>query len=234
MNFAETSVITFDCYGTLVDWESGILDALHPLLAAHDCKVHDREILEMYARLESDAQRGTFRPYRDILRQVVRGFGQAFGFTPSRPELHCLEDSLPNWPVFPDTVHALRTLGHFYRLGIISNIDDDLFAGTAARLGCDFDWVVTAEQVQSYKPQHNNFERALERIGLLPGQIVHAAQSVYHDIVPARQLGWPCVWVQRRYAQRGNGATPPAAERADWVVPDLQALAQAACSARQV
>lgn len=220
------SVLTFDCYGTLVDWESGILSALQPVLRFHGAEMPDEEVLALYGELEPDAQRGPYRPYREVLSDVVQGFGERLGFEPSATELRCLVDSLGAWPLFLDTVAALRTLKRFYRLAIISNIDVDLFRLTARSLGVEFDYVTTAQEARAYKPERRPFELALERIGVSHEQVLHVAQSLYHDIRPAKELGWSCVWVNRRARTAGAGATPPPdkATVPDLVVPDLATL----------
>ena len=130
--------------------------------------------------------------------------------------------------MFPDTVAALARLKTRYQLGVISNVDDDLFAGSARQLGVDFDWVVTAQQVRSYKPSTNNFERALERIGRPRSEILHCAQSLFHDVGPANGMGLATVWVDRRAGKSGTGATPPSSAKPDLTVPDLATLARLA------
>lgn len=214
-------VLTFDCYGTLIDWETGILNALKLVWVAHRINPGDSQILATYAELEADAETGEYFPYREVLQKVMQGFGQKFGFTPSKFEMNALPDSLKNWPPFPDTVEALQKLKKNFKLGIISNTDDALFAETQKRLKTDFDWIITAEQVRSYKPSPNNFLKALEKIGRPREKILHAAQSVYHDIVPAKSLGLATVLVHRR----GAGATLPAEGKPDLEVPDLKTLA---------
>ena len=221
IDFKRYEVLSFDCYGTLIDWESGILAALRPVLKGHALELEDERLLRLYAELESQAEEGEFIKYREVLREVVRGLGRELGFTPSPSELDCLVASLGDWPPFPDTVEALQALRRRYRLAIISNVDDDLFALTARRLGVEFDWVITAEQVGSYKPSQHNFKFALERIGVAPDKVLHIAQSIYHDIVPAKALGLATVWVSR---SGGPGATPPAHGRPDLEVPDLGTL----------
>src|SRR5262249_52355411 len=131
-----------------------------------------------------------------------------------------------DWPAFSDSALALQALHTKYKLAIISNIDDDLFAMSAPRLGIQFDWLITAQQAQSYKPSMHNFQMALARIGVPPQNILHVAQSLYHDIRPARALGLYTVWVNRRHAKSGSGATPPAQARPDMEVPDLRTLAE--------
>jgi 2-haloacid dehalogenase len=219
------SAITFDCYGTLIDWETGILSAIRPLLARHGKSLDDPEILSTYATLESEAETAPYRPYKEILAQVVDGFGLRLGFTPGPEDRECLAASLPGWRPFDDTVDALRELKRHYRLGIISNVDDDLFADTAVHLGVEFDWVITAGQARAYKPSHAIFDLAFKRIGLARDTILHAAQSTYHDIVPARALGLSTVRINRRRTRPGSGATPPAAERPDRELEDLSSLA---------
>lgn len=220
------SVLTFDCYGTLVDWESGILSALQPVIRLRRAEMPDEEVLTLYGELEAEAQCGPYRPYREVLSDVAQGFGERLGFEPSPAELRCLVDSLGGWPLFPDTVAALRTLKRSYRLAIISNIDVDLFRLTARSLEVEFDYVTTSQEAWAYKPKLRPFELALERIGVPHEQVLHVAGSLYHDILPATELGLSCVWVNRRARRVGAGATPPrdAATVPDLVVPDLATL----------
>jgi len=225
IDFTNYEVLSFDCYGTLIDWESGILGALKPVLSAHQIHLDDRQILELYGEIESKAEEGDYLRYREILKNVVRQFGRRFNFTPTPSEVACLVDSLRNWKPFPDTVGALQALRKKFKLAVISNIDDDLFALSAKRLQVELDWVITAEQAKSYKPSLHNFELALQRIGVPPKKLLHVAQSLYHDIVPAKTLGLSTVWVNRRKDKEGFGATPPASGHPDLEVPDLKTLA---------
>src|SRR5213593_1394082 len=218
-------ILSFDCYGTLIDWETGILSALAPLLARHGRSVPAEELLEAFGNLEATAEQAPYRPYAVVLREVVEGLGRTFGFTPDETERGVLAASLGRWAPFPDTRDALVALKTKYRLGVISNIDDDLFAGTARSLGVEFDWVVTARQVGSYKPSLDNFRQALARFGAPREKVLHVAQSLFHDIEPAGSLGLSTVWVNRRRGSPGAGATPPASTRPDVEVPDLKSLA---------
>lgn len=216
--------ISFDCYGTLVDWETGIADAVGEVLAAHGVHRSRAEILALYSDIEPRVQAAQpSRRYRDILREVMAAIADEVGVRCTAPELDSLADSLPRWPVFPDVPDALRVLGAHHRLAVISNVDDDLFAGSAVRLGAGFDAVVTAEQVGGYKPNLRNFEAASERMGVERARWLHVAESLYHDIGPANRLGVACVWVDR--PGRG-GATRPTDAVPDLVVPDLAALAR--------
>jgi 2-haloacid dehalogenase len=228
LDFSRFRVVTFDCYGTLIDWETGIFSALCPILRAHGKLLSDPELLALYSELEADSEQREFRRYREVLQAVVRGFGERLGFSPSEAEIRSLPDSLANWPPFPDTVAALRKLKSRYRLAIISNVDDDLFAATARRLEVTFDHVISAEQASAYKPSLKIFQLAQRRIGVPPAQWLHAGQSVYHDVIPAQSLGMAAVWVNRASARPGSGAAKAASGKPDLEVSDLQTLARLA------
>ena len=222
-------VVSFDCYGTLIDWESGIISGLRPVLANHRVDVTDDEILELHAqtehRLQSSSTKENYTKYRDILRQEVLEAGKRWDFEPEPPEVDALADSLRYWEPFPDTVEALWALKRRYKLAIISNVDDGLFALTACHLEVEFDWIITAEQAGTYKPSTNNFEVALGRMGVGRERLLHAAESLFHDVVPAKELGLSTVWVHRRSGKEGFGATPAADAEPDLEVPDLRTLA---------
>jgi 2-haloacid dehalogenase len=216
MNWRQFEWISFDCYGTLIDWESGILAYMRPLLRAKGCEAADSHILNLYSELEPREQSGPYRSYRDVLAGVMRGFARELNFELSATEMAGLADSIAEWKPFPDTVDGLRNLKSRYKLAILSNIDDDLFAFTAQRLEIPFDLVVTAQQVRSYKPSQRNFESLLVRIDAPRGTLLHAAESLYHDVAPARQLGISTVWVNRRQGR------PAAATRLVQANPDLE------------
>ena len=162
LDFSQFECLTFDCYGTLIDWESGILGAIRPILETHHRKLSDDGILELYAALESEEESGEYKKYRQVLQRVMWKMAARIVFPLTEAEFNALPDSMPQWPAFPDTVEALRRLKSKYKLAIISNTDDDLFAQTAKTLQVPFDFVITAEQARSYKPSLNNFHVALE------------------------------------------------------------------------
>lgn len=228
LDFTRFEILTFDCYGTLINWEAGILSALHRILSAHGKKIDDATLLKLYGDFEQGAEQGTFHPYRDVLESVVRQFAAEFRFTPSAEQVRSLPDSLPTWRPWPDTVGALRQLKSRFRLAILSNVDDDLFAGTRSQLGVDFDAVITAQQAQAYKPSLKLFELALSRINAPAHRVLHVAQSIYHDVVPAQSLGLATVWVNRPSARPGVGAVKAAAAKPDITVSSLAELAAAA------
>lgn len=225
LNFKQFKFVTFDCYGTLIDWETGILGAIRSILKSHNKALSDAEILNIYAEFESAIESGEFKPYRQVLKEVVRGFGARLGFKPTDQEVNSLPESLKNWRPFPDTVTALKSLARHYKLCIISNVDDDLFAATARHLEVPFHVVVTALQANSYKPSHNNFQMALEKIAAPKEQMLHVAESLFHDIVPARALGIKNVWVDRSKSKRGR-ASRTADVKPDLEVRDLKTLAE--------
>lgn len=214
--------LTFDCYGTLVDWASGISTVLQPILRAHDVEIGDEELFRLYGRFERDVESGDYVAYREVLRRVTRRFGNRFGFTPTNAELARFADSVGDWPVFPDTNEALGRLNEAFRLAVISNVDDDLFRDTARRFEVAFDDVITGEQVRTYKPNLDPFETAFTRLGVPPNRLLHVAQSVYHDVNAAGRLGLSCVWV-KRYGERFDPPTPQTDPAL--TVPDLSTLA---------
>lgn len=228
MDFSQFECLTFDCYGTLIDWETGILAALKPILEGHHRQLSDDAILELYGTMEAQIESGDYLPYRTVLQRVTQRLGARLSFPLYEGEATALADSLKHWPLFPDTVESLKRLKSRFKLAIISNTDDDLFADTAKVLEVPFDHVITAQQVKSYKPSHGNFERALEVIGLPKEKVLHCAQSIFHDIVPAKSLGIANVWVNRRAGKQGGGATKVATETPDLTVKSLKELADAA------
>jgi 2-haloacid dehalogenase len=210
MSFESIRLITFDCYGTLIDWENGMLAALRPLLSRDGRNVPDLQILELYGEIEAELESGPYLPYRQVLAQTAQEIGRRVGTEVSAEDGRAFAESLTRWKPFIDTLPALQSLARRFRLGIISNVDDDLFAETRKKLAqVEFDFVVTAQQMQSYKPAHRNFEEAVRRSGLKKDQILHAGQSLYHDIAPANALGIRNVWVNRPSIRPGSGAARP-------------------------
>jgi 2-haloacid dehalogenase len=231
LDFDDFDVLTFDCYGTLIDWETGLLNALRAPLAAHGVEAPDGAILEAFAQHEAELEAGPYRRYRDVLGGVLTAMLEQFDQVPSPEEVATFGGSVADWPAFPDSAAALAKLHSRFTLGVITNCDDDLFAASEARLGIDFDWVITAQQAKRYKPNPRGFELAFERIGLPPARILHVAQSLFHDHVTAKRLGLSTVWVDRRGDEPGFGATPPAEAKPDLIVPDMATLAAVAVPA---
>jgi 2-haloacid dehalogenase len=229
VDFHAFDVLTFDCYGTLIDWETGILTALRRVLEAHGAAdISDEVLLGRYARVEADLEAGPYQSYREVLSEVLRRVCAEAGIEPTELEVRGFGGSVREWPAFPDSAEALHSLAARFRLGVITNCDDDLFAASSQRLATTFDWVITAQQVGSYKPSRRNFEFAFERIGVPRSRILHVAQSLFHDHVPAKELGLTTVWVDRRRGKVGSGATPPAAATPDLTVPDMATLTRLA------
>jgi 2-haloacid dehalogenase len=228
LDFKRFEVLTFDCYGTLIDWEAGILSALRPILSAHQKTIDDATLLKLYGDFEQRSEQGDFRRYREVLESVVRQFGTELGFGPTIAEVQSLANSLASWRPWPDTVPALGQLKSRFRLAILSNVDDDLFAATRPQLEVEFDEVITAQQARAYKPSLKLFELALTRIHAPAHRVLHVGQSVYHDVVPAQSLGLATVWVNRTSARPGVGAVKAAEAKPDLTVGSLSELAEAA------
>ena len=229
LDFNRYEWLSFDCYGTLVDWETGISTAVAEVLGSHGVRKTSAEILTLFSTMEPRAQTAHgYLEYRNALREVMALIGSELDLTLSDSELGCLADSLPDWPVFPDASAALNTLQSRYKLAIISNVDDDLFAGSARALGIDFDAVITSQQVRAYKPDLRGFNTALERMGCAKERWLHIGESLYHDIGPANRMGIASVWVNR--PDRGGGTRPTDAVP-DLEVSDLAELAGIMCPA---
>ena len=223
--FGHFEAMTFDCCGTLIDWESGILGALDRMLAPRGIDVPSEQLLTAFGRHEAAVEAGPYISYREALARTARSVAADLGIALDEADAERFATSVAEWPPFPDSADALARLQTRFRLGVITNCDDDPFAISNAKLGVTFDWVVTAQQVGSYKPDRRNFEVALARIGLPPNRILHVAQSLYHDHVPAQAMGLATAWIDRRTGRAGFGATPPAKARPDLVVPDMATFA---------
>jgi 2-haloacid dehalogenase len=227
LDFSRFEVLTFDCYGTLINWEEGILRCLRGLLSEHRKDSDDATILELYGDFEAEAEQHEFRRYREILGSVVQQFGEKFDFIPTIPQTQSLAESLKGWKPWPDTVEALRKLERDHGLAIISNVDDDLFAATRPNLEVEFSQIITAQQARAYKPSLKIFELALSRIGVPAARILHVGQSIYHDVIPAQSLGIATVWVNRPSPRSGAGAVKSVEGHPDLQVRSLAELAAA-------
>jgi 2-haloacid dehalogenase len=228
LDFSRFEMLTFDCYGTLINWEAGILPVLHRVLSAHGKDADDGTLLKLYGDFEQRSESDPYITYRAVLASVVKQFGDDFGFAPTPEEVSSLANSLSSWKPWPDTVEALRRLKTRFRLAIVSNTDDELFASTRPQLEIPFDEVITAQQARAYKPSLKIFELALGRLGAPAHRVLHVGQSVYHDVVPAQSLGLATVWVNRPSARPGVGAVKAAQAMPDLIVESLCELAEIA------
>ena len=216
-------VVTFDCYGTLIDWERGIRDAFSATAAALRLPVDPEAALKLYVEVEATVEAGPYLSYRAVLTETARRIAARLGWPLSESRAGFLVESLPAWPPFPDTNPALRRLADAgYRLGILSNVDDHLLAWTRRHLAVFFEIVVTAQQAGSYKPAPRHFTMARDLIG--SHRWLHAAQSYFHDVVPARALGIPVAWINRKGETSPDGGKPDRECRtltdlADWLAP---------------
>jgi 2-haloacid dehalogenase len=235
LDYDAYDVLTFDCYGTLIDWEAGLSTALRSALGDAASELDDEDLVTRVAGLEHDAETPG-RRYREVLALCLRGVAAQLGATVSATQTEAFGGSVADWPAFPDSSEALQRLHTRFALATITNCDDDLFAASEQRLGVSFDVVVTAQRAGRYKPDPAGFRLAHERIerelGVSKDRILHVAQSLFHDHVPAKALGMQTVWIDRREGRAG-GATPAAAA----VEPDarfstMRAFAQDAVPAR--
>ena len=227
LDFSRFEIFTFDCYGTLIDWEDGILRCLHRILAAHGKDTEDVTILQLYGDFEARAEQGEYRSYREVLQSVVRQFGEQLGFTPTEQEIRSLPESLPFWKPWPDTVSALFELHRRFRLAVVSNVDDDLFAATQPQLGLEFDQIVTAQQAKAYKPSLKIFELALSRFGSQPTACCTWAKAFTTMCFRRSHLAWPR-FGSTVLLRAGVGAVKAADARPDLQVSSLAELAAAA------
>jgi 2-haloalkanoic acid dehalogenase type II len=211
MRLTDFKALTFDCYGTLIDWESGIIAALRPLTDRLASPLGRDAILEAHARQESRQQRSTpTKRYSDVLAVVYKRLAEEWGLSADLEECAAYGGTVGDWPAFPDSAEALAYLKQHYKLIILSNVDNRSFARSNARLGVVFDAIYTAEDVGAYKPSSANFEYMLDHLpdlGLARTDILHTAESLFHDHVPAKAHHLATCWIYRRHAQQGFGAT---------------------------
>jgi 2-haloacid dehalogenase len=233
MRLTDFDALSFDCYGTLIDWEAGLSAVLGPWARSRGVDLDDEALLVAYAQHEERAEAD--RPgdaYPRILAASLRGLGHELGAEVTDQDADRLAGSVPAWPAFADSAGALADLARRYKLIILSNVDRDSFAASNRRLGVTFSSVITAQDVGSYKPSPRNFEALLaetDRLGVPRGRLLHVAQSLFHDHVPAKQAGLPTTWINRRHSRPGSGATPvPAvAVTPDWEFSSLRSFADA-------
>ena len=232
MRLGDFDSLTFDCYGTLIDWESGIVAAFQPWLESAGNRATDDEILAAFSSHEPRQQQATpDMLYPRILTRVHAAMATAFGVGSTDEAARAFGASVKDWPAFADSTAALKALQRHYRLVILSNVDRESFAASNRKLGVDFDHVYTAQDIGSYKPDPANFSymiEALARDGIDKGRVLHTAESLYHDHLPARRAGLATCWIHRRHDRGGFGATHPPAEE---VTPDFRFESLAAMAA---
>ena len=233
MNLLPFKALTFDCYGTLIDWESGILAELKPWVAPSGRALTDDQILEAFGEAESRCEAETpSKLYPGILADTFRALAKRWEIPASDAQAAEFGRSVPRWPAFPDSAEALQYLKRHYKLVIISNVDRASFAESNKKLKVEFDKIVTAQDVGSYKPNLQNFRHLLaelEKMGLRKEQILYTAQSLFHDVAPAKSLGLKTAWINRRKGRPGGGATKAPAGDAtpDIEFPSMAAFAEA-------
>jgi 2-haloalkanoic acid dehalogenase type II len=240
MKVTDFTTLTFDCYGSLIDWETGILAELGPWASQHGLRVSDEALLEAFGVVEAECERETPAVlYPGILARVLERLASRWGTTLRPGEADAFGSSVGRWPAFPDSPEALAYLAQHYELVILSNVDHASFARSRERLGVQFDRVITAQDIGSYKPDPRNFQFAIDDLrrtfGTEPREILHTAQSIFHDIVPAKRAGLQTMWINRRRGREGWGATPAPGETGAAATPDfeVESLAELAALHRQ-
>ena len=242
MEFADFDALSFDCYGTLIDWEAGLAAVLGPWARDQGLDLTDEALLTAYSAHEASAEGShPADPYPLILARSLRDLGHELGAQVTQADAERMATSVPAWPAFPDSAAALNALAQRYQLIILSNVDRASFAASNRQLQVTFTSILTAEDVGSYKPSPRNFDALLaeaDRLGIPRGRLLHVAQSLFHDHVPAKKIGLPTAWINRRHDRPGWGATPrpgwgatprPAAGvTPDWEFPSMAAFAEAA------
>jgi 2-haloacid dehalogenase len=212
--------LSFDCYGTLIDWESGIKNAIRTILVERGVRSNVEQLYKVREDLEFDLIQGEYRRYREILALSLKETFAQFHLPYSNRDGERLADSVPNWPLFLDTVPSLVRLRRMSKLCIISNIDKDTIAKTKDRIGVRFDLIVTAQEARSYKPSIRPFQLALQKLKVESSDVLHVSSGFRYDIPPAQKLGFKTAWVNRKREQKPQG------HKADYDFESLQQLAE--------
>jgi 2-haloacid dehalogenase len=233
MKLTDFDTLTFDCYGTLIDWEAGIFEGLRPLLERVKQPLTRDQVLEAHARHESSQQKYTpAKRYQELLPIVYKRLAEEWQVPFTLDDCVAYGKSVQNWPAFEDSAGALQYLKKHYKLVILSNIDNDSFTYSNAKLQVEFDAIITAEDVGSYKPSPRNFEYMLDKLGergIKKEKILHTAESLFHDHKPANEFGLASCWIYRRHAKEGFGATmnPGQQPKVDFRFNNMAALVKA-------
>ena len=212
------SLITFDCYGTLIDWESGMKNALRNLTKRRNISFDIESLPERYIEIELEIEKESYRKYKEVLGLGVRRLFEEKGIMLSSEEEKIFADSINTWPPFNETTEVLRKIKEKYKLAILSNIDEDLIKHSIKLIGVEFDGVITAEQVKSYKPSHGHWKRMMDVFKIPKENVLHVAASYVHDIVPAKELGFRVAWINRK------NETPKGNIKPDYKFRDLRPL----------
>ncbi|ASW03741.1 MULTISPECIES: haloacid dehalogenase type II [Burkholderiaceae] len=233
MAFKDFKALSFDCYGTLVDWEAGMVSALQPLATKAGAEISSEELLQLHARHAIALEHATpWKLYRDLLATVYKRVAEQLSVPVTWDECQRYGRTVGDWPVFPDTANALRQLKKQYKLVVLSNVDNENFSRTEERLGVRFDAVITAEDIGTYKPDRKNFEYLIEQVrawDIRPDELLHVACSIFHDVEPAKDCGLTTCFIDRRHGMQGSGATPGGKDntRADFEFRSLAEFAEA-------
>lgn len=216
----EPEVLSFSCFGTLIDWRKGIVSTLKPLFEEYLVEMGEEEIYNLFRHYESELVHSDFMLYRSMLTEVIRKMGRRLNLNLSQDDCESLVRSLPSWPIFPDTVDCLRKWSKKYKLALICNADKDLLEKSILKTGLKFDHIILSEDLKTYKPSQHNFLIALRSFGVSSHHVVHLSENLSNDIVPCNEIGIPAVWINR------YNLDEPAdeAEQALYAFPDLKSV----------
>jgi len=221
--FQNKKYITFDCYGTLIDWDSGIRNSLRQLSDSKGLNLDIDELVKLYYKTELEVEHETYRSYKEVLTLTVKRILESEGIEGTEEDYQILVRTIPNWQPFPEVPETLTKLKEKgYKLIILSNIDDDIIAKSIQNIGVEFDGIVTAQQIKSYKPTHGHWEEMLRRFSATKDEVLHVAASYIHDIIPAKEQGFNCIWINRNHEEPSREIRPE--EEFDNLSPVLETL----------
>ncbi len=216
---SKIKLLSFDCYGTLIDWETGMVNALENIREKYGLQADLQRLVDRYVQIELEVEQESYRKYSEVLTISLTRLLNEIGVTPEPDDASLFVKTLPTWPPFPETAGVLKSLKEMgYRLAILSNIDNDLIAQSVKLIGIDFDYIVTAEMTRSYKPAPGHWHVLLQVSGMGKDEILHVAASIEHDIRPAKRLGFRVAWINRRGEQKPSNVEP------DYTLPNLKPL----------
>lgn len=215
----EVKLLSFDCYGTLIDWEAGMVKALEIIKGKYGLEEDLHRLVDRYVQIELEVEKERYRKYSDVLTISLSKLLNEAGINPEPEDTRLFVKTLPSWPPFPETSDVIRQLKELgYKLAILSNIDNDLIAQSVKLIGAEFDYIITAEMTRSYKPAPGHWDMLLRVSGVERERVLHVAASIVHDIRPAKRLGFKAVWINRR------GDTKPSDVEPDYTMPNLEPL----------
>jgi 2-haloacid dehalogenase len=224
INFHDFEVMTLGCFGTLIDWQKGLLSAMRPLYTSQGIVIGDKKIVRKFIQYESEITKKGYIPYKEVLKKVLIKIGHDNGFVPTIAEINTIVHSIKEWVPFPDVLESLQTFKKQYKLALIANIEKSILGDLMQQFNIEFDWIFTADEVQTYKPSLEIFKHALNGLEISPSRILHVGHSLSQDIAPAKELKMTTAWVNRNIPQKGVSDLTTTEVEPDLEIPDLKTL----------